>query len=93
MDEEKTLQNWIKNNQARKKWENLENLLTERKELLNKIDISAMELDIQKVYNEQGLFSETEKLENAKKWEEYLEEAKKFEEQIKEINKKIVESK
>lgn len=64
MDEEKTLQNWIKNNQARKKWENLENLLTERKELLNKIDISAMELDIQKLYNEQGLFSETEKLEN-----------------------------
>ena len=36
---------------------------------------------------------ETEKLENAKKWEEYLEEAKKFEEQIKELNKKIVESK
>ena len=64
IDEVMSLQDWVKNNQARKKWENLDHLLVERKELLDKIDISTIELDLQNLYKEQRLFIETQKLEN-----------------------------
>ena len=58
-----SLQDWIKNNTARKKWENLDNLIMQKNELINKIDVSDMNFDVEVFYKKQCLFHEIEKLE------------------------------
>lgn len=59
-----SLQAWIKNNTARKKWEALEDLISDRKESLEKLYVSEEIYNLETLYKEQRLFSEMEKLEN-----------------------------